>query len=58
VGPGRLFENRDLAATLDLRRVAKGLLADHLGLNAAALARAFPNSRDADPLPGLVTTSV
>lgn len=57
VGPGRLFENRDLAPTLDLRRVAKGLLADHLGLDAAALNRAFPNSRDAEPLPGLVTTA-
>jgi uncharacterized protein (DUF1501 family) len=56
VGPGRLFENRDLAPTLDLRRVAKGLLADHLGLDAAALLRAFPNSRDATPLPGLVET--
>ena len=54
LGPRRLFENRDLAPTLDLRRVAKGLLADHLGLNDTALLRAFPNSREADPLPGLV----
>jgi len=54
VGPGRLFENRDLAPTLDLRRLAKGLLAGHLGLNEAALLRAFPNSRGAEPLPGLV----
>lgn len=54
LGPRRLFENRDLAPTLDLRRVAKGLLADHLGLNDTALLRAFPYSREADPLPGLV----
>lgn len=58
VGPGRLFENRDLAPTLDLRRIAKGLLADHLGLGEAALLRAFPNSRDATPLPGLVEVAV
>jgi uncharacterized protein (DUF1501 family) len=54
LSPGRLFENRDLAPTMDLRRVAKGLLAGHLGLEAAALARAFPDSGDAAPLPGLV----
>ncbi|MBS7813028.1 DUF1501 domain-containing protein [Roseococcus pinisoli] len=57
LGPGRLFENRDLAATMDLRRVAKGLLADHLGLGAGALARAFPESGDAPPLPDLVDRS-
>ncbi|WP_421993839.1 DUF1501 domain-containing protein [Roseococcus sp.] len=54
VGPGKLFENRDLAPTLDLRRVAKGLLRDHLGLGEAALLRAFPNSREAEALAGLV----
>jgi uncharacterized protein (DUF1501 family) len=34
--------------------VAKGLLADHLGLDEPALLRAFPNSRDVAPLAGLV----
>lgn len=51
---GRLFENRDLLATLDLRRVVKGVLADHLRLPPAALDAAFPGSRDATPLAGLI----
>jgi uncharacterized protein (DUF1501 family) len=54
LSPDRLFENRDLTPTMDLRRVAKGLLAGHLGLGSAALARAFPDSADATPLSGLV----
>ncbi|MBS7790934.1 DUF1501 domain-containing protein [Roseococcus sp. SDR] len=54
LGPGRLFENRDLMPTLDQRRIAKGLLAQHLGLGPAALARAFPESDDAPPLTGLL----
>jgi hypothetical protein len=40
----QLYENRDLAPTMDLRALAKGLLAAHLGLPAAALARVFPDS--------------
>ncbi|MDB5414150.1 MAG: hypothetical protein JWR10_2485, partial [Rubritepida sp.] len=55
LAPARLFENRDLAPTMDLRRVAKGLLAGHLGLGPEALARAFPESGDATPLGGLLT---
>jgi len=43
----QLFEARDLAPTTDTRAVAKGLLAGHLGLSAAALARVFPGSGDA-----------
>jgi len=54
LSPDRLFESRDLAPTLDLRRVAKGLLASHLGLDGAALGRAFPDSATAAPLAGLV----
>lgn len=54
LSPNRLFENRDLAPTMDLRRVTKGLLAGHLGLGAAALDRAFPDSAEAAPLSGLV----
>ena len=49
----QLFENRDLAPTLDIRSVAKGALAAHLGLSGAALARVFPGSSDAAPLLGL-----
>ncbi|TPG59564.1 DUF1501 domain-containing protein [Roseomonas nepalensis] len=44
LGEGRLYENRDLAPTLDLRAVAKALLRDHLGLSPAAVAAAFPGS--------------
>ena len=51
---GRLHENRDLMPTMDQRRIAKGLLAGHLGLGAAALARAFPDSEDAAPLRDLL----
>jgi uncharacterized protein (DUF1501 family) len=50
---GQLFENRDLAPTLDIRSVAKGALSAHLGLGSEALARVFPGSSDAAPLLGL-----
>jgi uncharacterized protein (DUF1501 family) len=50
----QLFENRDLAPTMDLRALAKGLLVAHLGLAEPALARIFPNSSDAAPVKGLL----
>jgi uncharacterized protein (DUF1501 family) len=50
----QLFENRDLAPTTDIRSVAKGALAQHLGLSNAALARVFPGSGGAAPLPKLI----
>ncbi|WP_296165281.1 DUF1501 domain-containing protein [uncultured Brevundimonas sp.] len=52
----RLFENRDLAPTLDVRSVFKGVLRDHLGVDRAALdARVFPDSAtEAPALTGLV----
>jgi uncharacterized protein (DUF1501 family) len=53
---GQLFESRDLAPTLDVRAVAKGALAAHLGLDDAALARVFPGSEAASPVRGLVRT--
>ncbi|OYV42402.1 MAG: hypothetical protein B7Z75_13105 [Acidocella sp. 20-57-95] len=53
LGQGQLFENRDLAPTMDIRSVAKGALASHLGLDAQALARVFPGSMAAAPLLGL-----
>ncbi|WP_135468342.1 DUF1501 domain-containing protein [Crenalkalicoccus roseus] len=49
-----LFEGRDLAPTLDLRRLAKGVLRDHLLLPPAAVAQAFPGSDAAPPLGGLL----
>ena len=51
---GRLYEDRDLAPTMDVRAVAKGLLAEHLGLPGAALLAAFPGSQGAEPVWGLV----
>jgi len=53
LGPSQLFENRDLAPTADIRALAKGALAEHLGLGPDALARVFPGSSDATPLQGL-----
>jgi uncharacterized protein (DUF1501 family) len=54
LGAGRLLEDRDLQPTTDLRSVAKGLLAQHLGLDAPRLAQVFPNSDAAQPMRGLL----
>src|SRR5215469_3561399 len=52
-----LYQGRDLAATLDLRSVLKGLLSEHLAVPAHALERdVFPDSAAARPLRGLVHT--
>ena len=53
LAPARLLEGRDLAPTLDLRRIAKAALRDHLRLPAAAVEAAFPGSLAETPLPGL-----
>lgn len=52
----RLFEGRDLAPTIDVRSVFKGVLRDHLGVDRAALdSRVFPDSApEAPTLDGLV----
>jgi uncharacterized protein (DUF1501 family) len=51
----RLYQGRDLAPTMDLRALAKGVLADHLGLPQDALARVvFPGSDHVAPLPDLI----
>ncbi|MBS0362869.1 MAG: DUF1501 domain-containing protein [Proteobacteria bacterium] len=50
-----LFENRDVAPTLDMRGLFKGVLADHMGVDKAALdATVFPNSATARPVANLV----
>ena len=49
-----LFEYRDLQPTADLRGVAKGLLAQQFGLDAAALAQVFPESHQIAAMPGLL----
>ena len=56
LGPGKLYENRDLAPTTDLRSVAKGLLAGHLGVPGGALTAVFPGSEAAQPTRGLLRT--
>lgn len=53
----RLYQGRDLASTMDLRALAKGVLRDHLGLPADALARVvFPDSGQVAPMQGLIRT--
>ena len=54
LGQGKLFENRDLAPTVDVRAVAKGLLAGHLGLSGTSLAQVFPGSESASAMGGLL----
>jgi uncharacterized protein (DUF1501 family) len=54
LGQGQLFENRDLAPTTDLRAVAKGMLAAHLGLDDSALGRVFPGSDGVGAMAGLI----
>ena len=54
LGAGRLFEARDLQPTMDVRALAKGLLASHLGLSAGVVARAFPGSDGVAGVRGLM----
>jgi uncharacterized protein (DUF1501 family) len=50
-----LYENRDVAPTLDMRGLFKGVLAEHMGVDRAALDNGvFPNSATAKPVLGLV----
>jgi uncharacterized protein (DUF1501 family) len=55
--PAALFEGRDLAPTLDMRALFKGLMRDHLGWDRARLdTDVFPDSRSVGPLEGLVNS--
>jgi uncharacterized protein (DUF1501 family) len=50
-----LYEGRDLAPTMDLRAILKGVLADHLGVPAGVLAdKVFPGSEKIAPTSGLI----
>jgi uncharacterized protein (DUF1501 family) len=50
-----LLDNRDLKPTLDLRSVFKGVLDEHMHVDAITLAkRVFPDSSGARPLQGLI----
>jgi len=52
---GALYEDRDLAPTLDMRGLFKGVLAEHMAVDRAALENAiFPGSAAARPVAGLV----
>ncbi len=53
--PAALYENRDLAPTLDMRSLFKSVLGDHMGLDLLALStRVFPDSAAIKPVSGLV----
>ncbi len=54
LAPRQRYEGRDLRPTTDLRAIAKGLLAEHLGLGARALAEVFPGSERVGARTGLV----
>jgi uncharacterized protein (DUF1501 family) len=55
LAPGALLDGRDLRPTLDLRSVFKGVLDEHLHIDAKTLsARVFPDSAGARTLPGLM----
>jgi len=59
LAPAALYQSRDLAPTLDLRSLFKGVLREHMNVNEAALeTRVFPDSRGAKPLEGLITSPV
>lgn len=50
-----LLDNRDLRPTLDLRSVFKGVLEEHMRIDAHTLAnQVFPDSHGARPLQGLI----
>ncbi|KQY34659.1 hypothetical protein ASD38_21095 [Caulobacter sp. Root487D2Y] len=50
-----LLENRDVRPTLDMRGLFKGVLAEHMGVDRAALeSKVFPDSADAKAVTGLV----
>ena len=50
-----LFENRDTRPTLDMRGLFKGVLADHLGVDRAALdSTVFPDSAGVRAVAGVV----
>jgi uncharacterized protein (DUF1501 family) len=46
----RLYQQRDLAPTLDMRALLKGTLVDHLGVVPGALEKVFPDSGGVKPL--------
>ena len=57
LSPQKLYQDRDLRPTLDLRSVMKGVLAEQLGVPQRALeSSVFPGSGQVRPLTGLMRT--
>jgi uncharacterized protein (DUF1501 family) len=54
---GKLYEDRDLQPTADLRSLAKGVLAAQFGLDDDALAKVFPDSSVAASMSRLIRTA-
>ncbi len=54
LAPRQRYEGRDLRPTTDLRAVAQGLLAEHLGVPPRAFTDVFPGADRVAPLTGLV----
>jgi uncharacterized protein (DUF1501 family) len=50
LGSARLYQQRDLAPTLDLRALLKGTLAEHMNVPTGALENVFPDSAGVKPL--------
>jgi len=58
VAEAKLYESRDLKPTTDLRAVLKGVLRDHVRVDARALDdQVFPGSAGVKPMAGLVATA-
>lgn len=51
----QLYQDRDLAATTDIRAVLMGVLQQHFGLSATQLAAVFPGATGISPMSGLVS---
>ncbi len=54
LGPGQLYESRDLRPTADLRALFAGLAAEHFGLDPALVARTVFAAGTVKPVVGLV----
>ncbi len=51
-----LYEGRDVRPTIDVRAIVKGILHEHYGVSASALANSiYPGSAEIQPLRGLIT---
>ncbi len=57
LGAGKLFQDRDLDPTMDVRAVAMGLLTGHMGVPAEAMATIFPGSGGLSAQAGLVRSA-